>query len=259
MYFDTHAHYDARRFEGDRYEVLDGLRRKGVELVVNPGCDLQSSKAAVALAERYGGFIYAAAGIHPHEAATATDEALAGIESLCRHKNVVALGEIGLDYRYDFSPREAQRKAFRAQMELARSLGLPAIVHDRDAHEDCLSIVREFKGVRGVFHCFSGSLETARELVRLGWHISFTGAITFRNARKAPEIVAALPPDRLMIETDSPYMAPEPHRGKRNDSSYLCHICDAVARFRGVGHEEAALLTLENGKSFFGVAQGSAG
>jgi TatD DNase family protein len=164
---------------------------------------------------------------------------------------VVAVGEIGLDYHYDFSPREAQKKAFRAQLELASSLGLPAIVHDREAHEDCLAIIRDFRAVRGVFHCYSGSLEMARELIKLGWHISFTGSITFKNAKKAPEIVAALPSDRIMIETDSPYMAPEPLRGRRNDSSNLYYICQAVAEYRGISHEDAARLTHDNGRSFF--------
>jgi TatD DNase family protein len=253
MYFDTHAHYDDERFDEDRYEVLDGLHDRGVGLVVNPGSSLESSKAAVLLSERYNNYIYAAAGIHPHEADTATDEALAEIEKLCRLKNTVAVGEIGLDYHYDFSPREAQKKAFRAQMELARSLNLPAIVHDRESHEDCLNIVKEFKGVYGVFHCFSGSLETAKELIRLGWYISFTGSITFKNAKKAPEIVAALPSDKIMIETDSPYMTPAPHRGKRNDSSYLCYICDAVAKLRGISHEEASQITLENGRRFYNI------
>ncbi len=253
MYFDTHAHYDDARFSDDRYDVLDSLKAKGVDLIVNPGSDLASSKAAADLARKYAGFVYAAAGIHPHEATAATDEALAELERLCRAYPVVAIGEIGLDYHYDFSPREAQKKAFRAQLELARSLGLPAIVHDREAHEDCLGMIGEFRDVRGVFHCYSGSLETARELVKLGWHISFTGSITFKNAKKAPEIVASLPADRIMIETDSPYMAPEPLRGRRNDSSNLYYICRAVAQYRGISHEEAARLTLENGRNFFGL------
>lgn len=252
MYFDTHAHYDDEAFDNDRYELLDSLPGRDVSLIVNAACDLKSVRTSIALAERYD-YVYAAAGIHPHEANTATEEALLEIEKLSHNNKVVAIGEIGLDYHYDFSPREQQREAFRAQMELARALGLPVIVHDREAHEDCLNIVKEFKEVRGVFHCFSGSLETAKELVRLGWYISFTGSITFKNAKKAPEIVAALPADRLMIETDCPYMSPVPHRGKRNDSSYLKYICEAVASYRGISHEEAAGLTLENGKRFFGI------
>jgi TatD DNase family protein len=252
MYFDTHAHYDDEAFDIDRHELLNGLPENRVSLIVNAACDLKSAGASLALAEKYN-YIYAALGIHPHEAEGATNHALLEIEKLCHNNKVVAVGEIGLDYHYDYSPREEQKKAFRAQMELAQALSLPVIVHDREAHEDCINIVKEFRGVRGVFHCFSGSMETAMELMRLGWYISFTGAITFKNAKKAPEIVAALPADRIMIEPDCPYMTPVPHRGKRNDSSYLKYICEAVAVFRGISHEEAAQLTMDNGKTFFGI------
>ncbi|MCR4771499.1 MAG: TatD family hydrolase [Oscillospiraceae bacterium] len=252
MYFDTHAHYDDGKFDADRDGVLSSLPEKGVELVMNAACDLPTVKSSVALAEKYP-FVYAAVGIHPHDADTLDDAALALIESCCRHEKVKAIGEIGLDYHYDLSPRDVQKKAFRAQLELARALDMPVIVHDREAHEDCLAIVREFRGVTGVFHCFSGSAELAEELVRLGWYISFTGAVTFKNAKKAPGIVASLPEDRIMLETDCPYMTPEPFRGKRNDSSYLEYICAAVASFRGISPERAAAVTAENGRRFFSI------
>lgn len=252
MYFDTHAHYDDGKFNADRDDVLSSLPQKGVELVMNAACDLPTVKSSVALAEKYP-FVYAAVGIHPHDADTLDDDALGLIESCCRHEKVKAVGEIGLDYHYDFSPRDIQKRAFRAQMELARSLDMPVIVHDREAHEDCLAIVREFRGVTGVFHCFSGSAELAEELVKMGWYISFTGSVTFKNAKKAPGIVASLPEDRIMIETDCPYMTPEPFRGRRNDSSYLEYICSAVASFRGISPERAAELTVENGRRFFSI------
>ena len=251
MYFDTHAHYDDGKFDADRDAVLSSLPEKGVELVMNAACDLPTMKSSVELAERYP-FVYAAVGIHPHDADT-LDDALGLIESLCSHEKVKAIGEIGLDYHYDFSPRDVQKKAFAAQMELARSLDMPVIVHDREAHADCLETVRRFKGVRGVFHCFSGSAELADELVKMGWYISFTGAITFKNAKKAAQIVASLPEDRIMIETDCPYMTPEPFRGRRNDSSYLEYICSAVAAFRGISQDRAAALTAENGRRFFSI------
>jgi len=252
MYFDTHAHYDDESFSEDRDSVLAALPGAGVELVVNPGQDAETSCIAMRLAGKYP-YIYAAAGIHPHEASKATDEELGSIEKLLRMPRCVALGEVGLDYHYDFSPREQQKEALYKQLELARSYDLPVIFHNREAHADSLSAVRAFPGLRGVFHCFSGSLETALELVSLGWYISFTGSITFKNARRAPEIAASLPSDRIMIETDSPYMSPVPIRGTRNDSRNLKHICAALSAYRGISIEEAAAQTLNNGKTFFGI------
>ena len=252
MYFDTHAHYDDEQFSGDREEVLAALADEGVELAVDPGSDVKSSRFAAELAGSHS-FLYAAAGIHPESADEFTPEALREIRAICLGEKVVAVGEIGLDYHYDTVPRDVQQRALYAQMELAGELGLPVIFHDREAHEDSLRAVRAFPGVRGVFHCFSGSIETAKELLSLGWYISFTGSVTFKNARKAPEIVAAMPEDRIMIETDSPYLAPVPVRGRRNDSRYIKHICEAVAQFRGITHEEAARITLENGRRFYNI------
>lgn len=253
MLFDTHAHYDAEAFENDRDEVLSGLADRGVFLVVNPGCDLPSSQTAVELAERYP-FLYAAVGYHPENCGPYREADLDVLRAWARHPKVVAIGEIGLDYYWeDNPPRQLQQKVFRDQMALARELDLPVIVHDREAHGDSLAIVKEFSEVRGVFHCYSGSVEMARELVKLGWMISFTGVLTYKNARKAVEAAQAVPIERLMIETDSPYLTPVPHRGKRNDSGYVVHVCQRLAEIKGISPEECARITRENGMRFFGV------
>lgn len=253
MYFDTHAHYDAEQFDADRDQVLAALAEAGVELAVDPGCDLASSRAALALAERYP-FLYAAVGYHPENCAPYREEDLDTLRDMARQAKCVAIGEIGLDYYWaENPPRELQQRVFRDQLALAGELDLPVIVHDREAHGDSLAIVKEFPHVRGVFHCFSGSAEMARELVGLGWMISFTGVLTYKNARRALEAAAAVPLDRLMIETDSPYMAPVPCRGQRNDSRNLPYICEKLAEIKGVSAEDCARITLENGKRFFQI------
>ena len=253
MLFDTHAHYDAEQFDHDRQAVLNGLPARGVSLVVNPGCDLDSSRRAVELAEEYP-FVYAAVGYHPENCAPYQSGDLDILREMSRREKVVAIGEIGLDYYWEENPsRELQQRVFREQLALAGELGLPVIVHDREAHGDSLEIIREFPEVRGVFHCFSGSAEMADILVKLGWMISFTGVLTYKNARKAVEAAQAVPLERLMLETDSPYMAPVPHRGKRNDSGYLAHICERLAEIKGITAGECARVTMENGKRFFGI------
>ena len=253
MLFDTHAHYDAEQFDPDREAVLASLPAGGVTLVVNPGCDLPSSQKAVELAARFP-HVYAAVGIHPENCAGYTPADLEPLRQLARAPRVVAIGEIGLDYYWpENPPRELQRQVFRDQLALAEELRLPVIVHDREAHGDSLAIVREFPRVRGVFHCYSGSPEMAEELVKLGWMISFTGVLTYKNARKAVETAAALPMDRLMIETDSPYMAPVPHRGERNDSTLVRHVCEKLAEIKGLTPEECTRITMENGKRFFAI------
>lgn len=252
MYFDTHAHFDDEAFDSDRDLLIESLAEGGVTLVVNASSDVPSSKSSIALAEKYP-FFYAAVGIHPEAAETVNDGTLAEIRALALHEKNVAIGEIGLDYYYDGAPKEVQLDAFRRQMSLAEELGLPVIVHDREAHEDSLTVVREFPNVRGVFHCFSGSVEMAKELMRLGWNISFTGAVTFKNARKTPEVAAFVPEDRFMIETDSPYLAPVPVRGKRNDSRNLCYIAERIAEIRGTTREHIAAVTMENGRRFFNL------
>ncbi len=252
MFFDTHAHYDDEQFDPDREQLLNDLHAQGISYILNPGASLISSEKGIRIAERFD-FVYAAAGVHPQEAQTLDALGLSVLSDLLGHKKVRALGEIGLDYFYNQPAREVQMTAFRAQMELARAHNLPVIIHDRDAHEDTLKVVRDFPQVRGVFHCYSGSLELAKELVKVGYSLSFTGSITFKNARRLPEVAAWLPEDRIMIETDSPYLAPEPCRGRRNHSGYLPHICRKVADIRGISLEAAAALTLHNGKAFFGI------
>ena len=252
MLFDTHAHYDAPEFDQDRDALLARLPEQDVSLVVNPGCDPASSRAALELAGRYP-FLYAAVGWHPENCAP-YDGSLDGIRELAQAPRTVAIGEIGLDYYWEENPpRELQRRVFRDQMALARELGLPVIVHDREAHADALAVVRAFPGVRGVFHCFSGSAEMARELAELGWMISFTGVLTYKNARRAVEAAQAVPLERLMVETDSPYMAPVPRRGERCDSRLVRYTCEKLAEVKGISFEECARITTENGKRFFRI------
>lgn len=254
MYFDTHAHYDDARFDADRETLLgQTLPAAGVSLVVNAGCDPDSSRASVALAERYP-YFYAAVGCHPQDCERMTDADLDLYAALTRHPKVKAIGEIGLDYHYDY-PRDVQQRCFEAHLRLAADLRLPVIVHEREAHGDAMAIVRRYAGrVTGVFHCYSGSLEQAKELVRMGWYLGFGGAVTFKNARKAPEILEWAPLQRILLETDCPYMTPEPHRGRRNDSSYLPLVAARIAEIRGLTPEAVAEATKNNGKSFFGIA-----
>ena len=253
MLFDTHAHYYAEQFDPDRDEVLSALPAANVGLVLCPGCDLESSRQSIALAEQYP-FLYAAAGVHPEDALGLPGDWLDQVEAMTRHPKVKAVGEIGLDYYWQEVPRDLQKEVFRAQLALAQRLDMPVIVHDREAHGDSLAIVKEFPGVRGVFHCYSGSLEDARVLVDRGWMLSFTGNITFKNARRAPDILRWLPLERLMLETDAPYMAPEPYRGQRCDSTMIARSAETVAQLRGLTRDEVEAVTLENGKKFFGIA-----
>lgn len=251
-YFDSHAHLDDRRFDGDRAEIMTQLPQVGVTRVMNIGCDLASSRASVALAEQYD-FVYAAVGSHPDDADHVDDALLQRYRELAAHPKVRAIGEIGLDYHYEDVPREIQRQAFERQMALAQELGLPVIVHEREAHGDGMDIVRNFPQVKGVFHCYSGSLEMAKELVRLGWYIGFTGVITFKNARKAVEVAQWLPLERILIETDCPYMAPEPYRGRRNDSRYVPYMARKIAEIKGLPEETVAAATTQNAKTLFGI------
>ena len=253
MLFDTHAHMDDRAFDTDRQQLLADLPAQQIQLLMNPGCSLESSRNAVKLANMYD-YIYAAVGSHPDVADEVNEEVLEEYRKLCKlnHK-VKAIGEIGLDYHYEDIPRDLQKKAFRAQMALAAELDLPAIVHERDAHEDGMAIVKEFPEVTGVFHCYSGSAEMARQLVELGWYIGFTGVLTFKNARKAVEVAASIPLDRIVLETDCPYMAPEPFRGKRNDPGKLYRRAEKLAQIRGLSVEEIHRITVENGKRLYRI------
>ena len=252
MLFDTHAHMDDRAFREDRDALIADLPEKGVGLVMNPGCSLESSRNAVALAEKYP-HVYAAVGSHPDVADEVNEAVLAEYEKLCKLPRVKAIGEIGIDYHYEDIPRDLQLKAFRMQMELAQQVGLPVIVHEREAHEDGMAVVKEFPTVTGVFHCYSGSAEMARQLVDLGWYIGFTGVLTFKNARKAIETAASIPLDRIVLETDCPYMAPEPFRGKRNDPGYIYRMAEKLAEIRGLSVEEIQAITTENGKRLYRI------
>lgn len=254
MLFDTHAHYDDDWFDEDRHELLAAMPEKGVGLIVNPGITVETSRQAIAMAEQYP-HMYAAVGIHPENCHDFVPQHIDQLRELAKHPKVVAVGEIGLDYYWDTNPpKEFQQEVLRAQLALARELRLPVIIHDRDAHADTLAIVREFPEVKGVFHCYSGSVEDARTLVKMGWMLSFNGAATFKNARKAPEVITEVPMDRLMIETDAPYLAPVPHRGKRNDSSLVCLVAEKIAQIKGLTVEEVEKITWDNGKRFFGIA-----
>ena len=253
MYFDTHAHYDDEKFAADADTVLSALPEAGITLVLNPGCDVESSRKAAALAERWD-HVYAAAGIHPEDCAGFSVGDLDEIRALCGSKKVVAIGEIGLDYYWEENPpREFQQQVLRRQLELALELDLPVIIHDRDAHGDCLAIVEEYPALRGVFHCFSGSPEMAAELLKRGWYLGFDGPITYKNAKKALEVIELCPPDRMLLETDSPYLSPVPHRGERNDSRNLPLIAAKIAEVKGCTAEEVAAAAMENGKRLFGI------
>ena len=252
QYFDTHAHYDSGKFNADRDEVLRAVHDSGVALVVDPGDSGVTSERAVALAQAHD-FVYAAVGWHPEEADSWTDGSLAHIRALAAQPKVCAIGEIGLDYYWDASTKAKQERMFRAQLELALKLDLPVIVHDREAHGDSLRIVCDYPQLRGVFHCYSGSAEMAAELLKRGWYLGFDGPITYKNARKALEVLQMCPLERMVIETDSPYLTPVPNRGRRNDSSNLKYVIDKIAEVKGVSASEVERATFENGKKLYGM------
>lgn len=250
MYFDSHAHLDDPRFDADRDEIFAALAEQGP--VMNVGCDLASSERSVALAQKYP-FVYASVGSHPDDADHVDGKLLDAYRRLCAEKKVRAIGEIGLDYHYEDVPRAQQIIAFEQQLELAEALKLPVIVHEREAHGDAMDIVMRHPDVRGVFHCFSGSKEMALWLVERGWYIGFTGVLTFKNARRAIEAAQALPLERILIETDCPYMAPEPYRGRRNDSRFVPLVAAKLAELRGLTPEEAGEITAGNAKRLYGI------
>ena len=253
MLFDTHAHMDDRAFDADREELLSALPEQGIALLMNPGCSLESSRNADAISRQYG-YIYAAVGSHPDAADEVNEAVLEEYRKLCKlNPKIKAIGEIGLDYHYEDIPRELQLKAFRAQMALAAELDLPVIVHEREAHADGMTVVDEFPTVKGVFHCYSGSAEMARELVKRGWYIGFTGVLTFKNAKKALDVASSIPLDRIVLETDCPYMAPEPFRGKRNDPGKLYRMAEKLAELRGMTVEDIHRITTENGKRLYRI------
>ena len=255
MLFDTHAHMDDHAFDEDRQALLEALPAQGLALVMNPGCSLASSRNVCRLVEEYP-FVYGAVGSHPDVADEVNEAVIDEYRRLCaENKKIKAIGEIGLDYHYEDIPREVQKQAFRAQMALAAELDLPVIVHERDAHADGMAIVEEFPTVKGVFHCYSGSLEMAKWLIDRGWYIGFTGVLTFKNARKALEVAEHIPLERIVMETDCPYMAPEPFRGKRNHPGYLYRMAERLAQLRGLSVEEVERITMENGKRLYRIEE----
>ncbi len=249
--FDTHAHYDDSRFEEDRTELLSSLFADSATGIINCGCDLKSSLETVSLTENHS-FVYGAVGVHPHEAEETTEADLEKIKELYSKEKIVAVGEIGLDYFYDFSPRERQLEVFRKQIITANELGLPVIIHDREAHEDTMNILKELRP-RGVVHCFSGSAEMAKEILKLGLYIGIGGAVTFKNARKPIEVVEILPLDRLLLETDAPYMTPVPFRGKRCDSSHIAYTAEKIAEIKGIEVQALIDKCTENARVLFGI------
>lgn len=254
MLFDTHAHLDSGAFRRDLPDILARLPGQGIGLLMNPGCDLPSSQAACALA-RENPWIYAAVGLHPDAADQISPAVVDTLAQLVKdNPKVKAIGEIGLDYHYEDVPRQQQQACFRQQLALAQELGLPVIIHQREAAQDTLDILGEFPQVIGVFHCYAGSAEMAVQLTRRGWYIGFTGVITFKNARKLVETALAIPLDRMVIETDCPYMAPEPFRGKRNDPGYLYRMAQRLGELRGLSQEEMEQITMENGKRLYRIA-----
>ncbi|MCR2807186.1 TatD family hydrolase [Paenibacillus soyae] len=252
--FDTHTHLDSYKFDSDREEVIERARAAGVQLMVNIGFDRETIPTTMALAEKYD-FIYAAVGWHPVESIHMKPEDLGWIEELCSHKKVVAIGEIGLDYHWDTSPKDVQHRVFREQIQLARKVKKPIVIHNRDAHEDIVRILKEENAaeIGGVMHCFSGSWETAKQCLDMNFYISFGGPVTYKNARVPKEVLERVPMDRLLIETDSPYLTPHPFRGKRNESSYVAYVAEAAAEIKGKTVEEIAQITTENGKKCFGL------
>lgn len=255
MFFDTHAHYDDERFDEDRAETIINAHKNGVSYILNASSDMSSVVESISLSQEYE-FIYSAIGIHPHNVTDLNKGILSAISDFASNSKVVAIGEIGLDYYYDNSPKEVQKHWFAEQICMAKELSLPVIIHDRDAHEDCMKIIKRENAaqVGGVFHCYSGSLEMAQELIRNNFYISVGGSITFKNARKLPEVVKSIPLDKLLIETDCPYMTPEPFRGRRNDSSFIRLVAEKIADIKGISLEEVAKGTMKNAKDFFKIS-----
>lgn len=254
MFFDSHAHYNDRAFDGDRDELLTSLPENDITFVLNASDDIESSRTTLNMAEKYA-FMYAAVGVHPHNASEFNDETEAELLKLSQNKKVVAIGEIGLDYYYDNSPRDVQKEVFARQIHMAKCARLPIIIHNRDAHADCIEILKSegAKHTGGVMHCFSGSVETARIVLDMGMYISLAGPVTYKNAARAIDVARIVPDDRLLIETDCPYLSPVPHRGERNSSLFLRHTAEKIAEIRGISIEELARITLENAKRLFRI------
>ena len=252
MLFDTHVHLTDKRFDADRQDLVDRFEQDNILGVIEAATDEKDSKAAAALA-RQNEKVYAAAGVHPHDAEGVSETYLEVLADLLKQKKVVAVGEIGLDFHYDFSPRDMQQRVFTEQLKLAKELNKPVIIHSREATKVMLDTLKPFGQINGVMHCFSGSQESALEFLKLGLYISFTGTLTFDNARNVREAFLAVPPDRVMAETDCPYLAPVPMRGKRNEPKFVRYVIEKMAELRNIAPEEMAALNIENAKQLFGI------
>jgi TatD DNase family protein len=254
MLFDTHAHFDDNQFDNDRIEAIERAKQNGVEYILTVSADIASSIENIALTQNHDIF-YAAVGVHPHNVKDLNNNIISALTDFSSYSKVVAIGEIGLDYYYDNAPREVQKVWFSKQISLARNLKLPIIVHDREAHEDTLRILKNEKAneVGGVLHCYSGSVEMARQVMDMGFLISIAGPVTYKNANRLLEVVKYVPDDMLLIETDCPYLPPEPYRGKRNESAYVKLIAEKIAEIRGTSFEHIAEITSSNGKRLFGI------
>lgn len=253
MIFESHAHYDAHQFDEDRAELLNSMQENGVGAIINVCADWDSITEVVEMAQDYQ-FLYAAVGLHPDEVGELNEERFAFLKSQCQKEKVVAIGEIGLDYYWDNESHDTQKKWFIRQLELARELDLPVIIHSRDAAEDTLKIMKDHaQGLRGVIHCFSYSKELAQEYVKMGFHIGIGGVVTFKNGKKLKEVAEVVPLERILLETDCPYLAPEPYRGKRNSSLYIPHVAEEIARLKNMDYEEVIRVTENNGKTLFGI------
>jgi TatD DNase family protein len=252
LIIESHAHLDDRRFEDDRNEVIERAKEAGVARLINVGADLQSSYSALKLAEKHS-IIFAAVGVHPHDASDYDISVEKEIIEMAKSKKVVAIGEIGLDYHYDNSPRELQKQTFASQLKVAASLDLPVIIHNREAHRDCLDILQQENNdrQRGVFHCYSGSAEMVREVIELGFYVSFAGVITFKNAKKAVQALQMVPTDKLLFETDCPYLSPEPYRGKRNEPAFIQYTAMKMAQILGLEYESLCKIVWENTHRLF--------
>ena len=254
MLFDSHAHYNDERFKDDVDEVLSAMNENNVGLILNSCSSLDEVPDIFAICEKYP-FVYASVGIHPHEVSELTEADMDKLKEYAKNPKVKAIGEIGLDYFYDFSPRDIQQKCFARQVDVARELKMPVVIHDREAHKDCMDILREHKvsEVGGVFHCYAGSVEMAKEILDWGMYIAFGGSLTFKKSVRPVEVAKYVPLDRIVIETDSPYLTPEPHRGKRNSSLYIHYVAEKLAAVKGISVEEIENATYENAKKCFGI------
>lgn len=254
MLFDSHAHYNDHAFDSDRHEILSQMRENGIEYIMNAADSMKSVETIIELAEKYP-FLYASAGVHPENAGGLTESDMDMLEQYAQHEKVRAIGEIGLDYHYDDVPREVQQKWFARQIDLARKLNLPVIVHDREAHEDTLKILRAHHAdeVGGVLHCYSGSAEMVRDVLDLGFYLGFGGTLTFKNAKKVHKAAEAAPIERIVLETDCPYLAPEPHRGTRNSSLLMHFVAERLAQIKGISVGEVEEITLSNAKRLYRI------